>query len=207
MDFKKISEFPCYEINNDGLVLDTRTGEFVEPFEDQKGYYRVSLNHNGVYTNKKIHRLLAEAFIPNPNNYPCVDHINRNRKDNRLENLRWVPHTTNAQNRSLPNTNTTGEMNITLQKDGSYEIQITREGKMVYRHREKTLEEAVKARDTFLATGKETRKQTATNQKNITKTESGYRVTFRQGRKAIFDKRVKTLEEAIFARDSFLASI
>jgi len=207
MDFKPLPEFPCYEINSDGLVIDTRVGSFVEPCIDNKGYYRVSLNHNGVYTNKKIHRLLAEIFIPNPNNYPCVDHINRDRKDNRLENLRWAPHTLNAQNRSKPITNTTGEMNIIATKDGCFEIFITREGKIVYRHREKTLEEAIKARDVFLATGEQTRKQTATNQKNITKTECGYRVTFRRGRKAIFDKRVKTFEEAVQQRDSFLASL
>lgn len=47
----------------------------------------------------RVHRLVAECFIPNPNNYPTVDHINRNRLDNRVENLRWATHSMQIKNR------------------------------------------------------------------------------------------------------------
>ena len=52
-----------------------------------------------------IHRLLAQTFIPNPNNYPCIDHINRNKLDYRLCNLRWVTHHMNCQNRKISSRN------------------------------------------------------------------------------------------------------
>lgn len=52
-------------------------------------YYRVRLVKYGVGKNKSVHRLVAEAFIPNPDNKPCIDHINGNPIDNRVENLRW----------------------------------------------------------------------------------------------------------------------
>lgn len=46
-----------------------------------------------------IHRLVAECFIPNPNNYPTVDHINRNKSDNRVSNLRWASYSLQVKNR------------------------------------------------------------------------------------------------------------
>ena len=63
------------------------------------GYLQVNLSviRNPQY----VHRLVAEAFIPNPENKPAVDHINGNKLDNRIENLRWV---TNKENRNNPNT-------------------------------------------------------------------------------------------------------
>ena len=60
------------------------------------GYYCIHLN--GVTYVK--HRLIAKQFVPNPNNYPCVDHINHNRIDNHISNLRWVSSSDNNKNRS-----------------------------------------------------------------------------------------------------------
>ena len=56
------------------------------------GYPRVSLCKNGKSISFCIHRLIAEAFIPNPNNYPCVNHIDENRANSVLENLEWCTY-------------------------------------------------------------------------------------------------------------------
>lgn len=55
----------------------------------QTSYKKIRLCKDGKYKQYSIHRLVAEAFIPNPNNYPVVNHINENRIDNRVENLEW----------------------------------------------------------------------------------------------------------------------
>ena len=76
-----------YEVSNLGRVK--CNGEIVEPYID-KGYLRINFI--------KIHRAVAEMFIPNPENKPYVDHINTDRYDNRAENLRWVTAKENSNN-------------------------------------------------------------------------------------------------------------
>ena len=65
---------------------------------NKHGYLQKTLvNENGRKT-WDIHRLVALTFIPNPENKPCIDHINTNRTDNRVENLRWVTYSENNRN-------------------------------------------------------------------------------------------------------------
>lgn len=60
------------------------------------GYLRISYKNK----NYRVHRLVAELFIPNTENKPQVDHINRNRSDNRVQNLRWATHSENQKNKN-----------------------------------------------------------------------------------------------------------
>lgn len=69
------------------------------PALTNKGYYRLPLCKYGETKYFYIHRLVAEAFIPNPENKPTVDHINRNKIDNCLDNLRWATYKEQIANR------------------------------------------------------------------------------------------------------------
>ena len=72
------------------------------------GYHQVNLS--GIHKAAYVHRLVAEAFVPNPENKPTVDHINGNRADNRIVNLRWVTQRENVNN---PNTKWRGHRSWT----------------------------------------------------------------------------------------------
>lgn len=81
-----------YEISTYGRVKSLKRGKFkiMKPSLHNCGYLCIELFENGVAKKFKIHRLVAEAFIPNPNNKPMVDHIFNNKFDNYFENLRWA---------------------------------------------------------------------------------------------------------------------
>ena len=72
------------------------TGKELKETLNNRGYYCVNLNRKTFYK----HRLVAKQFIPNQNNYNCVDHINRDKTDNHIQNLRWCTNSDNSQNRS-----------------------------------------------------------------------------------------------------------
>lgn len=90
-----------YQVSNLGRVkrlvsVKCKTERFIAITKDKKfGYCRVMLCKNNKTKRFLIHRLLAEHFIPNPENKPCIDHINGDRSDNRIENLRWCTYKEN----------------------------------------------------------------------------------------------------------------
>ena len=100
MDFKAIPGYDRYEISECGIVLDLETGDCVASFKDSIGYSkcRIRLN-NGKQTIRHIHVLLALAYIPNPENKPEVDHIDCNKTNNTLNNLRWLTRQEQIWNR------------------------------------------------------------------------------------------------------------
>ena len=84
-----------YEVSNWGRVKSlprngtVKYARILKPYVDKDGYHRQMLSKNGKHTNYPIHRLVAEAFIPNPHNYPCVNHKDENKLNNNVNNLEW----------------------------------------------------------------------------------------------------------------------
>lgn len=88
--WKVVSVCNNYLISNEGIVYNISSNKICHPSINQYGYYFIGLNKNKEYKTYLLHQLIAQAFIPNPENKPTVDHINRIRTDNRIENLRWA---------------------------------------------------------------------------------------------------------------------
>ena len=78
-----------YQISNLGRVYNTERNRFLKGGISLAGYMRVVLTIDGKKYYKNIHRLVAEAFIPNPDNLPFINHINEEKTDNSIENLEW----------------------------------------------------------------------------------------------------------------------
>ena len=102
MEFREIPNTD-YMISNIGTVIGQKGAELVQ-MTSPTGYRVVNIyDREKNMKQKKVHRLVAEAFILNPENLPIVDHINRIRSDNRVENLRWVSSARNKQNSESKN--------------------------------------------------------------------------------------------------------
>lgn len=91
---RQIAEFPDYTIDENGNVY---KGSKKISHNVTSRYVLIGLNKNNKAYSRSIHRLLAITFIPNPENKPCINHINGIKKDNRIENLEWCTKKENIQ--------------------------------------------------------------------------------------------------------------
>ena len=94
--WKDIEDYEgLYQVSNLGRVKSSDTNRILKGNKDRGGYLLVNLYKNSVSSTKKIHRLVAQAFIPNPENKPQVNHIDENKTNNMVSNLEW---STNKEN-------------------------------------------------------------------------------------------------------------
>jgi hypothetical protein len=132
-----------YEVSVEGQVRNRKTGLVLKPWlSGQNRYYAVEIY--GKTTN--VHRLVALCFLPRiqrPKDQ--VDHLNRDRSDNRASNLQWKSASANQRNH--------GKQNITIFRRSLgciyYRVSFKKHGEYIYRKQFKTLEEATAARDAF----------------------------------------------------------
>ena len=146
-EWRIIDGFENYEISNMGNVRSNRG--VLKPGKDTYGYNQVNLYNNSKRHCRKVYRLVMDAFNPNVENKPQIDHINRVRSDDRLENLRWATARENVRNSG----GFTEEMNgiSRSEKNNTYVVRLNIDGKEKYFGSRKTLDEAKGLRDGVLA--------------------------------------------------------
>jgi hypothetical protein len=130
----------------------------IKPHKDHKGYLYVGLCKNAKYKYFKVHRLVADAFILNPDHKPFINHINYDKANNNVSNLEWVTAKENSQ-WSLEN-NRKGQLKKNkpisghhyIQKRGknSYRFQFNKDNKCIVRKAFKKLEDAIQYRNRWL---------------------------------------------------------
>ena len=108
-EYKIINGFENYEISNLGNIINIKTGKNIKQNQNKQGYMTVNIiNNDKIYKKCLVHRLIGFTFILNPNNKPYIDHIDNNRSNNNITNLRWCLPIENTFNSKIPKTNKSG---------------------------------------------------------------------------------------------------
>ncbi len=145
--FTVIKDAPNYTISSFGHIANNITGEYLDFHENNTGYLYAFLETSNYIRSFFVHRLVAEAFIPNPESKSDVDHIDGNRQNNNVNNLRWCSHSENMMNTGLSKANTSGVKGVYYDKRiGLWRAQIMHNYKTHYLGCFNKLEDAAKAR-------------------------------------------------------------
>lgn len=88
-EFRDIKDYENYEVSNLGRIRNKKTGRILKLDKTKYGYFQIVLSKNGTIRRARVHRLVAEAFLPNPNKYPEVNHKDEDKTNNKVDNLEW----------------------------------------------------------------------------------------------------------------------
>ena len=144
-EFRMCIENNNYSVSNFGRVRNNKTNKIIKGSKGHGGYLQIMCPIDGIRHHKNIHRLVAVAFIPNPDDKELVDHIDNNRTNNNAYNLRWCTSNENQQNKCVSCNNTTGHKGVTF-RNNRWVARIDHNGKRINLGSFKTVEEAIYAR-------------------------------------------------------------
>jgi hypothetical protein len=146
--WKSIPSYPEYEVSTLGQVRSNRfeKTKLLSVGHTPTGYAQVRIGVQGKGKNLYIHRLVAEAFLPNPENLCEIDHIDRNRANNVVSNLRWATRQDNLLNTEAHDAPLYA---IHRYRDG-FKVKFKRDQKTINLPFCYTLEEAIQRRDDWL---------------------------------------------------------
>ena len=130
-----------YSVSNFGRVRNNKTNKIIKG-SLRDGYLRIIYRLDGSRTRVPIHRLVSNAFIPNPDDKAEVDHIDNNRTNNNAYNLRWCTSNENQHNIGLKANNTSGHKGVTF-RNNKWIARIMHNGKSINLGSFKTKEEAI----------------------------------------------------------------
>ena len=132
-EWKKLDDYSNHRIYPDGRVYSEICNRFLKPCVNGQGYLTCCLTND---TNKKqksicVHRLVALLHVPNPDNKEQVDHIDRDRLNNNVSNLRWVSNSENSINKSVSGTIPYRHISH-LKTRNRFQIHIKRNKKLIF---------------------------------------------------------------------------
>ncbi len=146
-EFKTIDGYDNYEVSNKGNIRNKTTNKFLQGSIGRNGYLRITLTKNDKKMTFSVHRLVAIAFIPNPENKLNTDHIDNNRLNNNVENLRWATFQENNRNCIISSKNKTGIKGVYFnKKDKKWFAQIKIDGRTIHLGSFNTIDQAKEVR-------------------------------------------------------------
>jgi len=142
----QVRGYPKYEVSSFGRIRNKKSKKILK-LKSHRGYKRIGLCNNNKQKFFLVHRLVAEAFIPNQQNKTCVDHVDHNKSNNNVVNLRWATHSENGMNKRRSTNNTSGVIGVSWNKrDHKWQANISIDGIRKHLGYFDTMEAAKRAR-------------------------------------------------------------